>query len=294
MRKTYDCFTFFNELDLLELRLRELDACVDQFVLVESTLTFTGTVKPLHFKENIERFSPWIHKITHIVVDSFPAAATTSRAREHHQRDAIMRGLEQARPDDFVILSDVDEIPRPDKLRAALADPRSAKAITTFESEGYFYYLNLHCEPRYFMLPSAPRLIQRRYLRNPRWLRRHQPISRHAKQLGALAPWHVRAQLFVATLAPLQSIICHAGAWHFTYMGGAEKIRLKLSSYAHEEIADWPQAQIDSLSQKIKDRRWIYSDTAQLVEQPLDETMPVTLREHREVFAHMLLESAQA
>ena len=54
---TYDCFSFFNELDLLEIRLNVLKDAVDKFVLVEAGETHSGKPKPLYFKENEARFA---------------------------------------------------------------------------------------------------------------------------------------------------------------------------------------------------------------------------------------------
>jgi len=70
----YDCFTFFNELDLLEIRLNVLKDVVDRFVLVEATQTFTGRPKPLYYKENAARFAAFADRIIHVVVDDFSAA----------------------------------------------------------------------------------------------------------------------------------------------------------------------------------------------------------------------------
>lgn len=70
----YDCFCFFNELKLLEVRLEELNPVVDVFVLVESTRTFTGNPKALHFQNNKHLFSKHADKIQHIVVDELPPA----------------------------------------------------------------------------------------------------------------------------------------------------------------------------------------------------------------------------
>lgn len=69
----YDCFSFFNELDLLEIRLNTLDSIVDKFILVESTLTHTGNQKPLFYAENKSRFKKFNDKIIHIIVDEFPS-----------------------------------------------------------------------------------------------------------------------------------------------------------------------------------------------------------------------------
>lgn len=94
----YDCFPFFNELDLLELRLRELSPVVDKFVLVEATRTFQKKEKPLVFEENKNRFSSFLDKIEHIVVGKFPGFFYKFRVPnawdyENFQRDQISIGL---------------------------------------------------------------------------------------------------------------------------------------------------------------------------------------------------------
>ena len=78
----YDCFSFFNELDLLEIRLNVLKDVVDKFVLVEATRTHTGAEKSLYFKENEARFSAFRDRIVHIVVDDFTLADAASSIRE--------------------------------------------------------------------------------------------------------------------------------------------------------------------------------------------------------------------
>ena len=128
----YDCITFYNELDLLEVRLHELCDVVDRFVLVEATQTFQGNPKPLFFEVHKHAFSRYADKITHIVVEFPDEAALRSHlstrppnmtwAREHYQRDQISRGLTKALPDDLIIVSDVDEIISAAKLRGAIAE----------------------------------------------------------------------------------------------------------------------------------------------------------------------------
>ena len=74
----YDCFPFFNELDLLEIRLNELSGVVDRFVLSEAELTHNGDRKPLYFNEHKDRFAKFADKIIHIIVrkDGFSFAAS--------------------------------------------------------------------------------------------------------------------------------------------------------------------------------------------------------------------------
>src|SRR5208337_1996465 len=106
----YDCFTFFNELELLGLRLHELAEVVDKFVLVEATKTHSNQPKPLHYQENRSRFGGFHDKIIHIIVDDLPDAKDPW-VLENYQRNCIARGLVNCRPDDFLLISDLDEIP---------------------------------------------------------------------------------------------------------------------------------------------------------------------------------------
>jgi beta-1,4-mannosyl-glycoprotein beta-1,4-N-acetylglucosaminyltransferase len=80
--RVFDGFTFFNELDLLELRLNELAGHVDFFVLVEAPMTFQGKPKPLFYAENQARFAAFRDKIIHLVIDDMPAG-DDAWAREH-------------------------------------------------------------------------------------------------------------------------------------------------------------------------------------------------------------------
>ena len=88
----FDCFTFNDELELLEIRLNVLKDVVDRFVLVEATKTFTNKSKPLIYEENKDRFKEFADKIIHIVVDDFPDD-DNPWARENWQRNKIMEGL---------------------------------------------------------------------------------------------------------------------------------------------------------------------------------------------------------
>lgn len=112
----YDCFTFFNELEILEIRLHELDRVVDRFVLVEATRTHSGEPKPLYYDENKRYFSRWKTKIIPIIVDDMPES-DNPWTRERYQRDAIGRGLHQCSPDDTILISDVDEIPAAQRVK---------------------------------------------------------------------------------------------------------------------------------------------------------------------------------
>ena len=135
----YDCFTFFNELDLLEIRLNVLKNVVDRFVLVEATRTFTNHPKELVYLQNKERFAEFSDRIIHVIVDEFPAYKTAWHY-ESHQRNEISRGLENAQPSDTVLIGDVDEIPDPEMVKRYAQNCKSK--IYVFDQTYYSYFLN--------------------------------------------------------------------------------------------------------------------------------------------------------
>lgn len=107
-----DTFMFYNEFDVLELRLSVLDEWVDRFVLVESEVNHAGGPKELFFQKNKERYAKWAHKITHVIVSAAESPKDENPwSREKYQRDCILRGLTDVPNESIVMVSDVDEIP---------------------------------------------------------------------------------------------------------------------------------------------------------------------------------------
>jgi beta-1,4-mannosyl-glycoprotein beta-1,4-N-acetylglucosaminyltransferase len=133
----YDCFTFLNELDLLEIRLNILNEVVDKFVIVEATRTFSNQLKPLFFADNKERFRRFSDKIIHVVVDTYPPIESAWTI-EQYQRNCIANALTACHDDDVILISDLDEIPRPEKIR----EYRDTQGIKVFEQSMFYYFLN--------------------------------------------------------------------------------------------------------------------------------------------------------
>lgn len=198
--KIFDCFKFFNELELLELRFMELNDTVDYFVLVEAGKTHTGKPKDFIFEQNRHRFAPYLEKIIHIKLADLPPYSTEDIWKgENYQRDAIMVGLNAcAKPGDKVIISDVDEIPNVEVIRANLANP----AWVTFEQNLYYYYVNCR--------------------QNCLW---HGSIM--ADFGSFVSPQQLRFAARAGTFG-----VTPRGGWHYSFMGGAERIRTKVESIA--------------------------------------------------------------
>jgi beta-1,4-mannosyl-glycoprotein beta-1,4-N-acetylglucosaminyltransferase len=107
-----DTFMFYNEFDILELRLEVLDKYVDRFVLVEAEVNHVGGPKELFFQNNRDRYTKWLHKITHVIVTAEESPKDPNPwAREKYQRECILRGLDGVPNEAIVMVSDVDEIP---------------------------------------------------------------------------------------------------------------------------------------------------------------------------------------
>jgi beta-1,4-mannosyl-glycoprotein beta-1,4-N-acetylglucosaminyltransferase len=107
----FDCFLFFKEFDVLDLRLNILNEAVDFFVLAEANITFSGQRKPFYFEQQKDQFKAFLPKIIHVKIEDDPPVVTSAWDREFWQRDATARGLKDAQPTDYVMYSDVDEIP---------------------------------------------------------------------------------------------------------------------------------------------------------------------------------------
>ncbi len=148
--KIVDCFTFYNELDLLNYRLHILNDVVDYFVLVESTHTHVGKEKELYFNENKNLFEKFQHKIIHVIVTDilykYPNINYDKNQQwdnEIYQRNCIELGIQELSlaDDDIIIISDLDEIPNPHILKR-IKNNEIPITINALNMDVYFYNLN--------------------------------------------------------------------------------------------------------------------------------------------------------
>ncbi|KAA0570574.1 hypothetical protein [Azospirillum sp. Sh1] len=206
-RRIFDCCTYFNEAEILEIRLAELYEVVDGFVVVEATHTHSGEPKALTFGDHHERFRPYMDKIRYVVVDEL--VGTFSWQREAYQRDAILRGLDGCRDDDMVIVSDADEILRREVVERLRGGGPAFDTVFTAELDLFFYRLNYRFARNWRAAGAAP--------------------FRFIRQTGANAVRYLAKQ-------DIGHVIRDAG-WHFSWMGDLERFAAKLNAYAHQEHA---------------------------------------------------------
>lgn len=232
--KIYDVFYFFNELDLLEIRLNILDDYVDYFVIIESTESFSGLPHKLCYEENKERFDKWKDKIIYYIVDDFPKDSTLLEMaknnsnvgegehywiREFYQKESATKAITLLGDNDIVFVSDLDEIWNPLRLKE-LTDFTRSKIIRP-KQLAYYYYLNNRCSE------------------NNGWtgtiVTKYETIKDNC-----LNDLRTRSKTKFTEVA--------SGGWHFGFMGGIEGAMKKLTEWQHPEYMNW----IPTLEERIK------------------------------------------
>ena len=283
---TYDCFTFFNELDLLEIRLNILNDVVDRFVIAEATRTHRGQPKELLFEKNRNRFAAFADKIDYIVVDDLLPSEEIEKnpyelawVSENRQRNALKRGLSAARPQDIVLLSDLDEIPCPEAV-AQLEDLLHGETKgVRFEMAFYYYFLNFknYSSPVWRQGTFAARcdiFEDKGYLSQPKCGRFMPESENHGATMQRLR------------FMPNACATCLPNAgWHFSYLGGIEAIEKKLKSFSHSEYSAIPRSVLEECIRRGRDP---FGRGERYFADPIDETFPKYILENQEKFAALI------
>tara|TARA_B100001057_G_scaffold2976_1_gene2706 strand:- start:598 stop:1425 length:828 start_codon:yes stop_codon:yes gene_type:complete len=265
----FDCFTYFNDDLITEIRLNILDKFVDKFIIVEATTDHSGKKKKLSFKlENFEKFKD---KIRYIIVEDLPKNTEPfyynkrlwhrNMVRDEYQRNQIMRGLYDAKDEDLIIISDNDEIPNLEKLRDF-----KIKKYAVFNQKFYKYKFNL------FSPSQTPyqgsRIIKRKFLNGkitPQWLR-----YKYTKRVKF---WQIHRYF---TNPP----VIEDGGWHFSFIVTPEKIKEKMLAYGHGELNTDKFTNLEYIENRIKNHKDIFSDT-DLHKVNIDNSFPRYILENR-------------
>jgi len=218
--KVFDCFTFFNELDLLEFRLKYLDAHVDYFIICESNKTFSGNDKPYNLQENMARFSKWKNKIIYLSIEqsteglSFEDVKTYTPTNgpwmlESQQRYALSYANTMISDNDLVMLGDIDEIPDVKFIDHYATITHHMETPIALSMLFHYYFMN--CQNEGFERWWNGTVLATGALFkdiNPQGLRDGRNHFFRESEAG----------------------------WHFSYLGGVEKIRQKIQSFSHTEF----------------------------------------------------------
>ena len=279
----YDCIPFFNEIDILKLRLHIMDPIVDKFIIEEATVTFSGEEKELCFEKNKELFKEFLHKIEYIVVDNSPVD-TTTHLRDKFQKNALVRGLADATEEDIIILSDVDEIPNPETLKKVIAEFDPDK-IYHFAQRMFYCFLNMEEVSGKLLSITGefPGVERKQWLGTKVFSKKSIPAN------GII-------ELREASVTSPTAVRVADGGWHFGYMGStgekdvAKRIGTKVVAAAHQEYND------DVLLAEAADRLLLGQDMfgreAKFERVEVDESYPKYLLEHRSEYEYLIMPPA--
>ena len=247
---------FFDEEMLLSLRLKTLNKYIDKFIIVESKYTHSGDKKKLIF--DINKYAEFKNKINYVVTDNFAEGIETINSdddenkknikyimnalkRENYQRDKITDGLLDASPNDWVIISDLDEIPNLDKINFT----RINKKIIFFKQRVFYYKLNLELKNIHWIGSKA---VQKKNLISPQWLRNIKD--------KIYPKWRLD---IIFSKKKYNNIFCiDDGGWHFSYIKKPEDIEKKLKSYLHHREYDLEPLGIEKIKKFVNNKSVIY------------------------------------
>jgi beta-1,4-mannosyl-glycoprotein beta-1,4-N-acetylglucosaminyltransferase len=273
----HDCFTYAGEEDLLRLRLETLNAVVDRFVIAEATRTFTGLERQPMFRP--EAFERWRDRIVYVRVDDLDPKPASAWLNEYHQRNALLRGLAAAQADDWVLLSDVDEIPAPE-------------AIGRFEPRRF---ISAVLEQRAFCYALNNELVEADGATDVTWrMARITTAARVRQWFGSMQSMRI-----FKTTGPLRSVkrqwnrwrtqrIPNAG-WHFSYLMTPEQIAHKILSFSHQEFNRGEFTDVDRIRERIRQRTDPFGQNRRYAIVAVDDSFPLPLRADPERYRQWLL-----
>ncbi len=298
-----DCIPFFNELDILKLRLHVLDPYVDRFVIEEATRTFSGDKKELCFAAHKDMFAPFLHKIDYVVVEDDvldedgihenPAAAAyapeipgqpLTHRRDYFQKNHLMDHLQGLSDTDVILFGDLDEIPNPAALSRVLANYDPTK-VYHLAQRNFYVFLNMEEKPvrLHSITGEFPGIPER----ERKWLGTKICSIRSIPAEGI-----VRLRDLIPVTDP-RSVRVEDGGWHFGYMGGHQetnvlgRIGTKIRAAAHQEYND--AEIIAETMDKLVLGQDIFGRNASFCRVELDDTYPAYLLSHREEYEYLIL-----
>ena len=254
--KIYDCFMYFDEDVILDLRLNILNPFIDYFVIVESTFNHKGEKRKLKF--DINKYKKFENKIIYLIFDKEPSGIEkvfdtdnegevsrklilNAASRENGQRNFISKGLERANEKDLILISDVDEIPNLEKINwNTLKDQ-----IVLFKQDMFYYKLNLRLPD---LIWSGSKACRKKYLKSPQWLRNVKDKKYSFFRLDTL----------FSEKKYINIKFINNGGWHFSNIKTAAEIEYKLKSYLHHREFDLNPISESEIEDIIKNKQAIY------------------------------------
>ena len=264
--KIYDCFMYFDEDIVLDVRLNFLNEFVDQFVIIESEYNHRGEKRVPLFK--IDKFKKYKDKIKYILINDIPPGIEiinkededvyrksifNASKRENLQRNQILKGLTEANEEDWIIISDLDEIPNLSKINLK----NTKDKLIFFNQHMMYYKFNLKLNDYIWVGSKACKM---KNLQSPQWIR-----DIKNKNYG----WW-RIDIFFSNRKYNNILFVEEGGWHFSYLKNPKGIEKKLKSYLHHIDYDLNPVGVEGIEKMINNKRTIYNIKADQKENKFD------------------------
>tara|TARA_B100000242_G_scaffold288441_1_gene256681 strand:- start:380 stop:1177 length:798 start_codon:yes stop_codon:yes gene_type:complete len=264
--KIIDCFIYNNEDLILDLRLNSLNTYVDSFVIVEAKFSHTGKEKN-KYNFDLKKFENFQNKIKYLQIENFPNNLTNWK-RENFHRNYIMKALSNINKDDYVIISDVDELPNLENLNDIL---NNKKKYTAFKQKMIYYKFNLLnlTEKNWY----GSRMCKFKHLKSPQWLRSKKVKNYPFYRIDKLS-WN----------------IVENGGWHFSNVMSPKEISEKLKSFAHSEFDKPEFTDEEIIKKKIDLKKDIFGRNFQFKKIDDDKELPKYLIENKSKFSKFLIQ----
>ena len=269
--KLIDCFMYFDEDLVLDIRLNTLNDKVDKFIIAEATKDHAGENKKLNFR--IENFSKFKDKIHYLIIEDLPTNVESKKKdwhenhmRDQFQRNSIERGYKEYGEDDLIMISDIDEIPDPKKLQEFNINNKYACFLQkNFQSK--INLLNISHEDW-----PGTKICQKKYLKSPQWLRN---LKTKKKPF-----WKIFSR---------KMQIINNGGWHFSFLKDPEAIKKKITSYSHQEYNTKEFTNIDSIRKKISLGKDLFNRKISYKKLEIDKSFPEYIVKNKEKFKDWIL-----
>ena len=271
--KIIDCFNYFDEDQILKLRLNILNDYVDQFVIVEAKEDHQGNKKKLNFK--ISNFRKFSKKINYIVQNKIEIDKNLiikknwaiDHLRDQSQRNYIINGIKNANDDDWIIISDIDEIANSRSLYLF----KSINKFAFFKQKFFYYKFNLLNKTTPFWFGS--RICVKKYLKSPQWLRN----------------FKIKKRSILNKLGFFNYQIIDNGGWHFSFIKNPEQIIKKIESFAHTELNLLEFKNKKKILQKIRDKKDLFNRNIFYKKIKLDNSFPDYLLHNKDLYKKWII-----
>tara|TARA_Y100001935_G_scaffold159342_1_gene131127 strand:- start:3220 stop:4005 length:786 start_codon:yes stop_codon:yes gene_type:complete len=260
--KIYDCFMYNNENLILDIRLNHLSKYVEKFIIIESKFDHQGNLKKKFF--DINQFKKFKDKIVYKIIEKFPENLSNWQ-RENYQRNYIEKCLNEVSDENYIMISDVDEIPNIENLEKI-----DKFKFTVFEQKNFSYKLNLVNQT--IPIWYGSKLCKKKYLKSPQWLR-----NQKVKNFSFFKFYRIKWN------------IIKDGGWHFSFIMDPEGIQKKIKSFAHSEFNISEFTDIEKIKKRVNKNQDIFGREQKYSKIEINDSFPSYIKNNIDFFREWIL-----